>query len=193
MADINKYLKIVSFLFLYFLLTLSCIQPSYSQNNYPDKLHSLLDSIKSIYGDTCIIGVNSNLITELYNYDKYPEVHNYLKSYEGIHQKIEEFRNQFYKIISNDNAILLDPAKIFNQVQLQNLINIAGIYFGADSLTNICLSYFIVRNNIKDFYCKVMQITNFDQEFKKELTITGTDWYKSIKLKEVKGLSLNKN
>lgn len=79
MADINKYLKIVSFLFLYFLLTLSCIQPSYSQNNYPDKLHSLLDSIKSIYGDTCIIGVNSNLITELYNYDKYPEVHNYLK------------------------------------------------------------------------------------------------------------------
>ena len=155
---------------------------TFSQTNSEPVYSSLLDSVKTFYGDTCIIGVSSSLIKRLYNYQQYSRVKNYLSSYEIIKKKIDEFRQAYRKTIYDDNALLLDLSRIFDVSKQQNIVNVCGIYLGPDSVTSIALSYIILRSSPSKFYSKLYQVVNFDKEFKNEITNFGSDWYKSMEL-----------
>jgi hypothetical protein len=156
-----------------------------SQTNSNPEYLSLLDSVKCFYGDTCAIGVNSKLINRLYDFQKYEPVRKYLDEYESIRKTIEDFRKTYIKTIYDEKALLLDISRIFNNARQQNIVNLSGIYLGPDSLTNISLSYIIIRTSPGKFYSKIYQVANFDQAFKIEITNYGDDWYNSKKLQEI--------
>ncbi len=137
------------------------------------------------YGDTCSIGVNSYLIEELNQYKNYPKVSIYLDKFKMVKSEINNFRKKFFTSIEKENVILLSLPRIFKNKKEWNIVNVAGIYFGADSVTNIALSYFIIKNNITKYDLSLIQIGNIDPAFKKELTIYGKDWYYSLKLKQI--------
>ena len=160
----------------------------YSQNKNNLRGISLLDSVKTIYGDSCEIGVNSSLIMRLYKYKSLIDVNGYLMQYENIRNKIITFRKDYYQTIENDPALLLDANRIFKNQKMNNIINACGIYFGPDSVTDLVVSYTIVRSNVASFYLKTIQLLNFDKTFKKELTQNGADWFYSEKLKEIKNV-----
>ena len=169
---------------IFFLLIFSSFV--YSQNKNDLAARSLLDSVKTIYGDTCEIGVSSSLIRRLYKYKKLNEVKAYLNQYEKIRYKITEFRKNYLSSIEKEPAMLLDLDRIFHNERLDNIINTCGIYFGPDGVTNLALTYTIVRNSVRNFYIQILQLSNFDQSFKRELTEYGDDWYISVKLKDLK-------
>jgi hypothetical protein len=160
------------------------------QNKAQDKKRidgiSLLDSVKTIYGDSCEIGVNSSLIERLYHYKNLELVSNYLNQYQKIKNIILNFRKNYIDTIEKDPALLLDVDRIFRNKNLDNIINACGIYFGPDSVTNLVVSYTIVRSSVKNYYFKLIQLVNFDKTFKKELSTNGKDWFYSEKLAEIK-------
>jgi hypothetical protein len=157
---------------------------TFSQTNSESEYSSLLDSVKTFYGDTCVIGVSSGLIKRLYNYQQYSPVKNYLSSYETIKDKIEDFRKAYIKTIYDEPALLLDLSRILDDPRQQNIVNVCGIYLGPDSVTSISLSYIILRSSPAKFYSKLYQVANFDKAFKDEITNFGNDWYKSMELNE---------
>jgi hypothetical protein len=174
------------FLSVFFSLIFSFIV--YSQNKNDLDARSLLDSVKTIYGDTCEIGVSSSLIKRLYKCERLNEVKTYLNQYEKIRNKILEFRKNYLSTIENQSAMLLDLDRVFHNQKQDNIINTCGIYFGPDKVTNLALTYTIVRNSVGNFYIQILQLANFDQSFKRELTEYGDDWFISIKLKDLKGV-----
>jgi hypothetical protein len=184
--SLNKqvYITICFLVFCSFPILNNCFLFAQSKKN--TSYYSILDSVKKIYGDSCTIGVNSSLIKKLYTFKKYAPVKNYLESYENIHKKINDFRHHYINNIENDEEMLLDISRIFGNQKYQNFVNACGIYFGADSVTNIALSYMIVRSNITNLYAKIFHLIIFDKTYKYELSITGKDWYYSLKLKELK-------
>lgn len=157
----------------------------YSQAKSLPAYQSLLDSVKIFYGDTCYIGVRSSLIQRLYKYQHYTPVKEYLKSYEELKDKIDTFRTIYGKTINNEKGLLLDLSRIFKVEKQFNIVNVCGIYLGSDSVTSLGLSYIILRSNPLKFKSKIYQLANFDQTFRHELTIYGTDWFKSRKLNEI--------
>jgi hypothetical protein len=171
---------------IFFLLIFSFFV--YSQNKNDLAARSLLDSVKTIYGDTCDIGVSSSLIKRLYKYKSLNEVKVYLSQYEKIRDKILEFRKNYRSTIENESAMLLDLDRVFHNQKQDNIINTCGLYFGPDDVTNLAVTYTIVRNSVRNFYLRILQLANFDQSFKRELTEYGDDWFISIKLKELKGV-----
>jgi hypothetical protein len=175
---------------IYFLILITIIFSFrvFSQNKKYLKGIALLDSVKTIYGDTCEIGVNSSLIIRLNQFKNITVVDNYLKQYDNIRNKILQFRKDYYQTIENNPALLLDANRIFKVQKLNNIINACGIYFGPDSVTNLVVSYTIVRSNVANFYLKIIQLLNFDKTFKKELTQNGKDWFYSEKLREIKNV-----
>jgi len=181
-----NYFKLSSVtLFILLFITSFYNSKIYSQTNSHPEYLSLLDSVKYFYGDTCAIGVNSKLISRLYDFQKYEPVRKYLDEYESLRKTIDEFRNNYIKTIYDEKALLLDISRIFKDARQQNIINLGGIYLGPDSLTNISLSYIIIRTSPGKFYSKIYQVANFDQAFKKEITNYGNDWYNSKKLHEI--------
>ena len=157
-----------------------------AQNNPRNqKAITLLDSVKSVYGDTCNVGVSSKLIRQLFKYKNNSEVKSYLKTYNKLHQQINEFRRHYIHNIKNDKAMLLGLYRIFKG-KANNIVNACGIYFGPDSVTNIALSYTIVRSSVSSFYLDVVQLLNFDKTFKSELKKYGKDWFYSEKLRQIK-------
>ena len=175
-----------AFSFLCTLLLITCFTSiSYSQPTSMPEYSALFDSVKTIYGDTCFIGISSELINRLYSYQNYKPIKSYLDSYENIRRNIEKFRKMFIKSIYNENALLIDMTKIFTLDKLQNIVNLCGIFLGPDSVTSIGLSYIILRVTPLKFYSKLYQINNFDSTFKKELISFGDDWYYSMKLYEL--------
>ena len=168
-------------LLIYFL---SPLNSSFAQKHL-QSYHKVFTEVKKLYGDTCSIGVRSKLIESLYHYKKYPQVNNYLKKYSAIRKQITEFRKLYQSTLSNDNVILLSLPRIFKSDKQCNVVNAAGIYFGPDSLTNIALSYFIIKNNISHYFITLLQVGQIDQLFKNELSLYGNDWYFSEKLKQI--------
>ena len=158
---------------------------SYSQTNSKPEYLALLDSVKTFYGDTCFIGVNSNLIKRLYGFQKCVPVKNYLNSYESIRKTIENFRKTYIKTIYGEKALLIDLSRIFKKDKQQNIVNACGIYLSPDSVTSIGLSYIIIRSSPFQFNAKLYQMASLDQAFKYEITKYGDDWYNSKKLKEI--------
>jgi hypothetical protein len=146
--------------------------------------------VKTFYGDTCCIGVNSALIKRLYKFQKYAPVRNYLNSYESIKKTIEDFRTIYSKTIYNEKAMLLGLSRILKNNRQQNIVNACGIYLGADSVTSVALSYIIIRSSPIQYSSGLYQIANFDPLFKKEITNYGSDWYNSEKLKEIMAFPL---
>ena len=171
------------FIFLFFLFTLSV----YPKTTNKLRAITLLDSVKIYYGDTCNVGIKSNLISSLYTYKRISVINNYLKQYEAIRKKIIEFRKAYYNNITNENGMILDISRIFKDKKLQNIANVCGIYFGPDSVTSIALSYIIVRSSVKSYFFSIIQLLNFDKTFKEELLQNGKDWFYSKKLIEIKG------
>ena len=178
----SNFYRIVLIPILLLISLLFFNSKTFSQTNSESEYSSLLDSVKTFYGDTCIISVNSGLIKRLYNYQQYSPVKNYLSSYETIRDKIEEFRRTYKKTIYDENALLLDLSRILSETKQQNIVNVCGLYLGPDSVTSIALSYIILRSSPVKFYSKLYQVSNFDQVFKNELTNFGSDWYKSMEL-----------
>jgi hypothetical protein len=176
---VNKLFPILFYLVLVFSFYSN---PTFSQSNTNPEYLSLLDSVKTFYGDTCCIGVNSNLIKRLYNFKNYSEVKSYLDIYDSIRQKIEGFRDTYKKSIYNEAALLLDLSRIFKNAKQQNIVNVAGIYLGSDSVTSIGLSYIILRSSPVKFYSKLYQVPNIEKAFREEITNFGNDWYKSLEL-----------
>jgi hypothetical protein len=158
---------------------------NHSQTNFKPEYSSLFDSVKIFYGDTCFIGVNSNLIKRLYGFKKYVPVKTYLNSYESIRKTIENFRKTYIKAIYDEKSLLLDLSRIFKEDKQQNIVNACGIYLGPDSVTNIALSYVIIRSSPFQLNTKLYQMATLDQAFKYEITNYGDDWYNSRKLKEL--------
>ena len=109
----------------------------------------------------------------------------YLDDYYKIKNLIENFRKAYHTTLEKDNVILLSLPRIFKQKTEWNVVNAAGIYFGADSVTNIALSYFIIKNNLSKCNMSLIQIGNIDPDFKKEITNYGSDWFYSRKLKQL--------
>lgn len=183
MIPLSSYLhKFILFL-LFLIFSISFFYTdAFSQTNSDSDYNSLLDSVKTYYGDTCSIGVSSSLIKRLYNYEQYTPVRNYLDSYETIRKIIDEFRRTYIRTIYDENALLLDLSRIFSDTRQQNIVNVCGIYLGPDSVTSISLSYIILRSSPLKFYSKLYQVGNFDNAFKKEITNFGDDWYKSMEL-----------
>ena len=177
-------MKITIFIFLALTFTTQV----FSQKKYNTAGLSMLDSVKVIYGDSCEIGVNSSLIKNLYRYRSIHEVGKYLEQYENIRNKILNFRKNYHNTIEREPALLLDVDRIFHNYKQDNIINACGIYFGPDSVTNLVVSYTIVRNDIENFYIKVIQLANFDNIFKKEITEYGDNWFTSAKLKGIKNV-----
>jgi hypothetical protein len=168
------------------LLFIACFSSiTYSQPSALKEYTTLFDSVKTFYGDTCFIGVSSELINRLYAYQNYKPVKTYLDSYETIRRNIEKFRKMCIKSIYNENALLLDLTQIFTLYKQQNIVNLCGVFLGPDSVTSIGLSYIILRVTPLKFYSKLYQINNFDSTFKKELISFGDDWYYSMKLSEL--------
>ncbi len=174
-------MKISAFLFLTLIITTQI----FSQNKYLKAGLSMLDSVKVIYGDSCDIGVNSSLISGLYRYKNISKVREYLIQYENIRNKILEFRKNYYNTIEGNPALLLNVDGIFHNHEQDNLINVCGIYYGPDSVTNLVVSYTIVRSNIKSFYLRIIQLINFDKTFRKEISEYGDNWYISTKLNDI--------
>ncbi len=168
---------------VFFLLLIS--QFSISAQVKGKKYKALLDSVKSIYGDTCYIGVSSNLIKKLSKYKSYPEVANYLSEFYKIKKNIAEFRSNYINTLTHDAVILLDLSRVFKSSKQCNIVNACGIFFGADSVTNVAMSYFIIRNALQKSDESLLQIGNIDPLFKKELTSCGTDWFNSLVLKKM--------
>ena len=108
-----------------------------SAQEFNQEYLTTLDSVKNIYGDTCSIGVSSRLIDRLNQYKKNPIVKKYLDDYYKIKNLIENFRKAYHTTLEKDNVILLSLPRIFKQKTEWNVVNAAGIYFGADSVTNI--------------------------------------------------------
>jgi hypothetical protein len=177
--------KFIAYLFCLSILIVFLNDQVYSKTPSKPKYSALFDSVKTYYGDTCYIGVNSELIKHLYKYKNYKLINNYLNSYESVKKNIEKFRKIYIKSIYSDVALLLDLSKIFTIEKQQNIVNVAGIYLGPDSVTNIGLSYIILRCSPSTFFSKLYQVNNFDKTFKKELSNFRNDWYKSLKLKEI--------
>jgi len=157
----------------------------YPQNKNTSSALTLLDSVKTFYGDTCEIGVNSSLMNRLYQYKDTNVVNNYLRQYQEIRNTITKFRKEYLKAINENPAMLLDISRVFNNSKQDNIINACGIYFGPDSVTNLVVSYTIVRSTVSNFYFNVIQLLNFDKTFKKELSENGKDWYYSLKLENL--------
>ena len=178
-----KYIISLSLCVLFFL---ACSIQNKAQNKNNINGISLLDSVKTIYGDSCEIGVNSTLIKRLYRYKDLKLVSNYLNQYNKIKDIILRFRKDYLASIEKDPALLLDVDRIFHNRNLDNIVNACGIYFGPDSITNLVVSYTIVRSSVKDYYLKLIQLVNFDKTFKKELSTNGKDWFYSKKLAEIK-------
>jgi hypothetical protein len=185
----NYYKLIVPFLFSILLISLPN-NKTYSQAKSLPVYQSLLDSVKIFYGDTCCIGVGSNLIQRLYKYKQYTPVKEYLKSYEDVKYKIDTFRTIYGKTINNEKGLLLDLSRIFKIEKQFNIVNVCGIYLGSDSVTSLGLSYIILRSSPIKFNSKIYQLANFDQAFRHEITIYGNDWIKSIKLNEITSFPL---
>jgi hypothetical protein len=180
-----NFLRISIFLpFLICLFLISNIR-IYSQTTTTPEYLILLDSVKIFYGDTCSIGVSSNLIKRLYNFQSYKPVRDYLNAYEAIKFSIESFRKSYGKTISEDNALLLGISRIFSDKRQQNIVNACGIYLGPDSVTSVGISYIILRSTPMTFYSQVYQIANFDKAFRKEILSYGSEWYYSEKIKEL--------
>ncbi len=157
-----------------------------SANN---KIQKTFNLVKKYYGDSCEVGISSSLIKKLYALKSDKSIKDYLKVYESIHQKITNFRNEYLNKINTEKGLLLDLDGIFRNRDQQNIVNACGIYFGADSVTNLSLSYIIVRNNINQFYLSILQLTNFDPIFRHEISSNGIDWFYSEKLKQIKSFS----
>ena len=187
----NSSFRILTISLFFLILAISFFgNPTFAQTTSKPEYLSLLDSVKTFYGDTCCIGVNSNLIKRLYGFQKYTPVKNYLNSYEAIRKNIEGFRKTYLKSIYDEQALLLDLSRIFSDSTQQNIVNLCGIYLGPDSVTSIGLSYIILRSNPAQFYSRLYQVVNFDQAFKEEITNYGDEWFYSKKLKELMELPL---
>ncbi len=171
---------------LLFFLTIILTIPVFPQISNKSKAAALLDSVKIYYGDTCNVGINSNLITELYKYKNISFVRAYLKNYNEIHKKIIEFRKSYFNLITKQDGMILDLARIFKLKKQQNIANACGIYLGPDSVTSIGLSYIITRSAVKNFFFTIIHFINFDPIFKEELLRNGKDWYYSLKLRYLK-------
>ncbi len=182
----HNYLRIF-FLFFFLLIFNTC----FAQNKLDRNYSTVLDSVKIFYGDTCSVGIASKLIYELRKYSNVPEVSAYLGDYKTVHKTIIDFRRHYYETIMNERGMILDLKRIFKDKKQWNLANICGIYFGPDSVTNLAVSYIIIRDGVEDFYTPLLQLLNFDQTFKKELTKYGKDWYYSDKLKQIKDSPVN--
>ena len=178
----NSFLKITAFLlitFPFFFESFLLAQP------INKKYLAILDSVKKIYGDTCSIGVNSKLIEKLYPFKNYSQVKEYLNEFKKIKKQIKEFRDAYSPTLEKENVILFSLPRIFKSKKDWNVVNAAGIYYGVDSVTNIALSYFIIKNNVSKYKISLIQIGQIDPVFKKELTRNGSDWYYSEKLKQL--------
>ena len=75
---------------------------------------------------------------------------------------------------------------VFKDFVERNIVNACGIYYGADSVNSLILTYTIVHNFVISFYINVIQLSQFDYVFKNELLEYGKDWYYSKKLKSLK-------
>ncbi len=150
------------------------------------KYLAILDSVKTFYGDRCSVGVNSKLIEKLNPFKEHQQVKEYLDEFHKVKEQIIEFRKSYLPMLKNESLILLSLPRIFKSKKDWNVLNAAGIYFGADSVTNIALSYFIIKNNISKYNISLIQIGQVDPDFKKELTENGSDWIYSKKLKQLK-------
>ena len=164
---------------------LIALSSNYAQSNLPDSVASLFDSVRAVYGADCYIGVTSKLIERLNKYQQYPAIKTYLKKYKSIRNTIMTFRLSNSSTMNN-SAIILNINAVFKNSVKRNIVNACGIYYGADSVNNLILTYTIVHNFVISFYINVIQLSQFDNVFKDELLEYGKDWYYSKNLKSLK-------
>ena len=171
------------------VLILIVLVSSYIFPKLNNNLHvvSLLDSVKTFYGDTCNVGIKSNLISRLYKYQGLKIVKDYLKQYERIRREITDFRKSYFNLITKESGMILDLARVFKQPKQRNIANVCGIYLGPDNVTSLALSYIIIRSSVNNYFVSIIQLLNFDSTFKNELIQYGKDWFYSEKLPEIKG------
>jgi hypothetical protein len=87
----------------------------------------------------------------------------------------------------NNSAIILNMNAIFKDSVEGNIVNACGIYYGADSVNNLILTYTIVHNFVISFCINVIQLSQFDNVFRDELLEYGKDWYYPKKIKKPEG------
>jgi hypothetical protein len=159
---------------------------NYAQEKLPPNVKSIFDSVKSVYGLECSIGVNSGLIKCLESYRNCRIIKNYLQQYDSIKNTIDKFRLRNHANL-NSSAIILNMKAVFKGSVKRNIVNACGIYYGSNSVNNLILSYTIVHNFIISYFINVIQLSDFDEVLKKGFIMDGRDWYYSEKLKGLKG------
>jgi hypothetical protein len=166
----------------------------FAQSFSTQRLAQIFDSVKTIYGNPCTIGVPSNLITELAKYGANdPTVQNYLAEYDSVDNIILNFRNSILNTINNQEAVLFDVSGVFPDSLEKNLINLCGIYYGPEYVSSLIVSYTIIHDGITNFYLTGAQFGSFDKTFKNELINSGKDWFYSQKLKQIKNVPFQGN
>jgi hypothetical protein len=180
-----KFCKHLKFYLISTSILFLTLSNNYAQQNLPSSVITLFDSAKAEYGAHCYVGINSSLIVRLYKFQKYPVIKNYLKEYKSIRNVINTFRLNNSGALNNP-ATILNMKAIFKDSVERNIVNACGIYYGADSVNNLILTYTIVHNFVISYYTNVLQLSQFDDVLKEELLEYGKDWYYSKKLKNLR-------